>query len=283
MPGEGKVTACPARSVPLGCQTSLMTDEILYATADGIATITLNRPDRMNAMLPGMGELYADLLQRADADPEVRVIVVTGAGKGFCAGADLSVLAEGTAGLNKYVDEQSVETLPFRALLIGTPVVTAINGACAGIGFVLAACADMRIIGSGVRMGTTFSRLGLVAEYGIAWLLPRLVGYGHATELLLSGRAVDSAEALRIGLVNEIADDPLTRAMEWARDIADNCSPAAMAAMKGQLLRVSEQTLPQSVDESLAMMKVSFGLPDLAEALAAKADKRAVEFPPRGA
>lgn len=260
-----------------------MADEILYSTADGIATITLNRPDRMNAMLPGMGELYAELLQRADADPDVRVIVVTGAGKGFCAGADLSVLAEGTAGLNKYVDEQSVETLPFRALLIGTPVVTAINGACAGIGFVLATCSDMRIIGSGVRMGTTFSRLGLVAEYGIAWLLPRLVGYGHATELLISGRAIDATEALRIGLVNEISDDPLARALQWARDIADNCSPTAIAAMKGQLLRVSEQTLDQSVDESLAMMKESFGLPDLAEALSAKGDKRAANFPPRGA
>ena len=251
-----------------------MTDEILYSVADGIATITLNRPDRMNAMLPGIGELYADLLQQADADPNVRVIVVTGAGKGFCAGADLSVLAEGTAGLNKYVDEQSVETLPFRALMIGTPVVTAINGACAGIGFVLAACADVRIIGSGVRMGTTFS---------IAWLLPRLVGYGNATELLLSGRAIDANEALRIGLVNEISEDPLARALQWARDIADNCSPAAMASIKGQLLRVAELSLPQAVDESLAMMKVSFGLPDLAEALAAKGDKRAVDFPPRGA
>jgi enoyl-CoA hydratase/carnithine racemase len=237
----------------------------------------------MNAMLPGMGELYADLLQRADADPEVRVIVVTGAGKGFCSGADLSVLAEGTSGLNKYVDEQSAETLPFRALMIGTPVVTAINGACAGIGFVLAACADLRIIGSGVRMSTTFSRLGLVAEYGIAWLLPRLVGYGNATELLLSGRTIDANEALRIGLVNEISEDPLTRALEWARELADNCSPSAMAAMKGQLLRVAEQSLPQAVDESLAMMKVSFALPDLAEALAAKGDKRAVNFPPRGA
>jgi enoyl-CoA hydratase/carnithine racemase len=237
----------------------------------------------MNAMLPGMGELYADLLQRADADPEVRVIVVTGAGKGFCSGADLSVLAEGTSGLNKYVDEQSAETLPFRALMIGTPVVTAINGACAGIGFVLAACADLRIIGSGVRMSTTFSRLGLVAEYGIAWLLPRLVGYGNATELLLSGRAIDANEALRIGLVNEISEDPLTRALEWARELADNCSPSAMAAMKGQLLRVAEQSLTQAVDESLAMMKVSFALPDLAEALAAKGDKRAVNFPPRGA
>ena len=259
-----------------------MTEQILYSVADGIATITLNRPDRMNAMLPGMGELYADLLQRADADPNVRVIVVTGAGKGFCAGADLSVLAEGTAGLNKYVDEQSVETLPFRALMIGTPVVTAINGACAGIGFVLAACADVRIIGSSVKMGTTFSRLGLVAEYGIAWLLPRLVGYGNATELLLSGRAIDANEALRIGLVNEISDDPLARALEWAKDVADNCSPAAMASIKGQMLRVAEQSLPQAVDESLAMMKISFGLPDLAEALAAKGDKRAVIFPPRG-
>jgi len=260
-----------------------MTDEILYSTADGIATITLNRPDRMNALLPGMGELYVELLKRADVDPDVRVIVVTGAGKGFCSGADLSVLAEGPSGLNKYVDEQSVETLPFVALMIGTPVVTAINGACAGIGFVLAACADMRIIGAGVRMGTTFSRLGLVAEYGIAWLLPRLVGYGHASELLLSARAVDAQEALRIGLVNEIADDPLARAMEWARDIADNCSPTAMASIKGQLLRVSGQTLPQAVDESLAMMRISFGLPDLAEALAAKGDKRAAAFAPREA
>jgi enoyl-CoA hydratase/carnithine racemase len=141
----------------------------------------------------------------------------------------------------------------------------------------------MRIIGAGVRMGTTFSRLGLVAEYGIAWLLPRLVGYGHATELLLSGRAIEAPEALRIGLVNEIAEDPLARAMEWARDIADSCSPTAMASIKGQLLRVSGQTLPQAVDESLAMMSVSFGLPDLTEALAAKSDKRAVNFPPRGA
>lgn len=260
-----------------------MTDEILYSVADGVATITLNRPDRMNAILPGMGELYADLLRKADADPEVRVIVVTGAGKGFCAGADLSVLAEGTNGLNKYVDEQSVGTLPFVALLIGTPVITAINGACAGIGFVLATCSDIRVMGSGVRMGTTFSRLGLVAEYGIAWLLPRLVGYGNASEILLTGRAIDSAEALRIGLVNEISEDPLARAYEIARDIADNCSPAAMASMKGQLLRVGEQSLPEAVDESLAMMKVSFGLPDLAEALAAKGDKRAATFPPRGA
>ena len=260
-----------------------MTDQILYSAADGIATITLNRPDRMNAMLPGMGELYAELLRKADDDPQVRVIVVTGAGKGFCAGADLSVLAEGTDGLNKYVDEQTVETLPFQALLIGTPVITAINGACAGIGFVLAACADIRIIGAAVKMGTTFSRLGLVAEYGIAWLLPRLVGYGNATELLLTGRAIDAQEALRIGLVNEISEDPLARALELARDMGDNCSPTSMAEMKGQMLRVSEQSLPQAVDESLAMMKVSFGKPDLAEALAAKADKRAVAFPPRGA
>jgi len=260
-----------------------MTDEILYDVSDSIATITLNRPDRMNAMLPGMGELYVELLQRADDDPAVRVIVVTGAGKGFCAGADLSVLAEGASGLNKYVDGQSVDTLPVRALVIGTPVITAINGACAGIGFVLASCADIRIIGVGVRMGTTFSRLGLVAEYGIAWLLPRLVGYGNATELLITGRSIDAQEALRIGLVNEISEDPLARACELARDIADNCSPASLASIKGQLLRVSEQTLNEAVDESLALMKVSFGLPDIAEALAAKSDKRAVSFPPREA
>ena len=266
-----------------GARIPDMTDEILYTASDGFAIITLNRPDRMNAMLPGMGELYVELLKRADDDPAVRVIIVTGAGKGFCAGADLSVLAEGTSGLNRYVDEQSVDTLPFYALAIGTPVITAINGACAGIGFVLASWADIRIIGAGVRMGTTFSRLGLVAEYGIAWLLPRLVGYGNATELLITGRSIDADEALRIGLVNEIAQDPLTRARELARDIAENCSPASTASIKGQLLRVSAQSLDEAVDESLAMMKMSFGLPDITEALAAKTDKRAVNFPPREA
>jgi len=255
-------------------------DTILYSVADRIATITFNRPDRMNAMLPEMGPLYSSLLDRAEADPEVRVIIVTGAGRGFCAGADLSVLGEGMQALNRYVDGMDETTLPVKVFSMSKPVITAINGACAGIGFVKAVCADLRIVSPKASMGTTFSRLGLVGEYGIAWFLPRLVGHSAAAEILLTGRMFTAEEALRLGVVNEIAEDPYARALEIATDIAANVSPYSVAILKAQLLRSSGQSLSEGIADALAGMRASFLEPDLAEALAAKSEKRPVEFPP---
>lgn len=136
---------------------------VLYEVADHIALITLNRPERLNAIVNGMGELYTDCLRRADADPDVRAIVVTGAGRGFCSGADLTMLAEGSDALNAYLAEQGPDTLPTFALRIGTPVVTAINGPCAGIGFVLAISADARFASRTATFSSTFARLGLIA------------------------------------------------------------------------------------------------------------------------
>jgi enoyl-CoA hydratase/carnithine racemase len=242
--------------------------------------ITLNRPDRLNALLPGMGDTYAALLRQADADPAVRAIVVTGAGRGFCSGADLSVLAEGRDALNGYLDGQDLDTLPTVALRIGTPVATAINGPCAGIGFVLAICADVRFAAPTATLSTSFSRLGLIAEYGSAWLLSRLVGLGRATDLLVSGRTIGADEALAMGVVNEVVDDAFARAMDWARDVAANCSPTAMAVIKRQLLLADGQGLAEAVDTSLVEMRAAFARDDLEAAVTAKLAKAAPDFAP---
>ena len=256
-----------------------MTD-VLYAVDGPVATITLNRPDRLNAIVPGMGEEYAAALLRADADPAVRAIVVTGAGRGFCAGADLGALSEGPETLARYLDGQTPDTLPTLALRLRKPVATAINGPCAGIGFVLAISADARFAHPQASMSTTFSRLGLIAEYGCAWLLTRLVGLAGATDLLLTGRTITGEQALAMGLVNAVDEDPVGVATAWALDLAERCSPSALAVMKAQLLQVDGQRMDEAVVTSLAEMRRAFERPDLAEALAARTQQRPAVFPP---
>lgn len=261
--------------------TATVDDTVLYRVNDGVAVVTLNRPERLNALLPGMGQQYADLLRKADADPQVRAIVVTGAGRGFCSGADLGILGGSPDALHAYLDGQDVDSLPTVALRIGTPVVTAVNGPCAGIGFVLAISADARFAAPTATFSSTFARLGLIAEYGSTWLLTRLVGLAHATDILLTARTLSADEALSMGLVSEVSDDVLARAMAWARDVADNCSPSSTAVIKRQILQSDSETLAESVESSLVDMRAAFGRPDLAEAIAAKAEKRPPRFPPR--
>ena len=259
-----------------------MDEDWILRTDDGsVSVLTLNRPDRFNALVPEMVRAYVQALREADADPDVRVIVVTGAGKGFCSGADLSILAQGPENLDRFVDGFSTDDMFTAAMSLGTPVAMAVNGAAAGVGMVLALSGDVRFAASGASFISAFTRLGLTAEYGIAWLLPRLVGEGRAREILLSGRPVAAEEALRIGLVDAVSDDALATALSWAHDVAAHCSPSAMATMKGQLRRSAEQSLPQQLTESLALMSQSFRWPDLAEAMTARAEKRAPDFPPR--
>ena len=243
-----------------------------------VAVVTLNRPERLNALTPEMAPFYAATLQKLDADPSVRAIVVTGAGRGFCSGADLSSLAGSTDDLLAYVRGQTIDSLPLVALTLATPVATAINGPCAGIGFVLAMSADARFVSSDATLSTTFARLGLVAEYGIAWLLPRLVGLPVATDLLLSGRTVTGEEADRLGLATS-TDDAVASALTWARDIATHSSPRSTAMMKRQLLEAEGLTLPEALTKALDAMAEAFTWPDLAEALAARANNRAPQFP----
>jgi enoyl-CoA hydratase/carnithine racemase len=160
--------------------------------------------------------------------------------------------------------------------------VAAVNGPVAGIGFAFMLACDVRFLAETARVGTTFARLGLVAEYGLAWLLPRVVGTGHAVELLMSGRTIDAPEAVRIGLVHEVVPDAevLARAQEWAHDVAANCSPKSLAAMKDQLYADPLLDRHAAVQRAIDLMRESFTWEDLGAALLARASKSQVHFPP---
>lgn len=259
-------------------ETTAPHDPVLVEVRDRVAVITLNRPDRLNALTADMGAAYARALRDADADPDVRVAVVTGAGRGFCSGADLSVLAQGPEALDGFVSETAWEDLPTGALDVRIPVVMAVNGPAAGLGFVIALTGDVCFASPSARFISAFSRLGLVAEYGAAWLLPRMIGRQRAAELLLSGRSIDAAEAERIGLVQGVHEDVVAAARAWAVDVAQHCSPSSLATMKSQMSRADSAGLHDSIAESLRLMRASFRGPDLAEALLAKAAGRAPDF-----
>ena len=262
-------------------------DAVLVTRDRGVATVTLNRPQTLNAVTSEMERDYIAAMRDLDADPAARVIVVTGAGRGFCSGADLSRLAD-TGALTDHAadrderagDDPTSSVLPGAAMAVRKPVVAAVNGPVAGMGFALMMSCDVRFLAADARVGTTFARLGLVAEYGLSWLLPRSVGRGHALELLMSGRIIGSDEALRIGLVQEVVSDQpvLDRALAWAHDVADNCSPRSLAQIKEQFYADDTAAYDEALSRSLAAMQVSFGWGDLPEALAARREKRAPSF-----
>ena len=255
-------------------------DTVLVRRERAVAIITLNRPRVLNAMTPTMAGAYADALRAADADPQIRAIVVTGAGRGFCAGADLAVLNQGPAAIRRFLP--AIEDLPDLALRLRKPVIAAINGPVAGIGFAYLLGSDIRFAARTASIGTSFSRLGLVAEYGVSWLLPRVIGTARALELLLSGRTIDADEAAGLGLVHHVTEpeDLLARAVDYAADLAAHCSPASLAAIKSQVWGDLERSHAAAIDNTLALMDASFDGPDLADALAARTEKRAPAFQP---
>ncbi|HTW20564.1 MAG TPA: enoyl-CoA hydratase-related protein [Mycobacteriales bacterium] len=255
-----------------------MSDLVLYDVDGGVALLTLNRPDKLNAWTLDMGRDYLARMEQAATDPDVRVVVVTGAGRGFCAGADLSLLTELVAGAAPPQDglrpEDQVEpTVP-------KPVIAAINGPCVGLGLTRAMYCDLRFLAAGTELSTAFARRGLVAEHGMSWMLPRLVGWSRAVDLLMSGRSVGSDEALAIGLVDRIADDALGAALDYAREIVRCCSPAALRDIKQQLWADAEATFREALDRSAGLMLASFSRPDLAEGVVSFLEKRAPDFPP---
>lgn len=255
-------------------------DETVLVEVNGaVATVTLNRPERRNALTPAMRIGYIERLRKLDADANVRVVVVTGAGPGFCSGADTGVLAEGGTSLSGFAADP--DYLPTMALDMRKPLVAAVNGGVAGIGFAIMLAADVRFVAREARISTSFARLGLVAEYGTAWLLPRVVGMARAAELLLSGRTIDGAEAAEIGLASEslAADQVLGRAQAWAHEVAGSCAPWALQQMKRQLYRDSVLPVEEAVRTSVELMLESFTRSELAEALSARRDKRPPRFP----
>ncbi|MGH7857838.1 MAG: enoyl-CoA hydratase-related protein [Candidatus Binatia bacterium] len=250
---------------------------VLYESKDGVATLTLNRPERMNAITPEMEIRYFDLLERAGRDPDVRVVVVTGAGRGFCAGFDMEAL-RGLGEGERAATSGKPQTFP---LTIPKPILAAINGSCAGLGLVWALMADLRFAAAATKFTTAFVRRGLIAEHGSSWVLPRLVGHSRALDLLLSGRVFLSEEAFEMGLVNRVvpAESLLQQTLEYARDLAVNCSPASMAAMKWQIYRHWDLDAGRSLEESNRIMARTLLSPDFREGVRSYLEKRPPRFP----
>src|SRR3954452_17564769 len=203
-----------------------MSDVLLRDISDGVAVLTLNRPDRLNAWTTELEFAYFGALRECAEDPDVRVIVVTGAGRGFCAGADMNDL-QGLGSGEIDADERHAERLPQTfPLTIPKPIIAAINGPVAGSGLVQALMCDLRFAAAGAKFTTAISRRGLIAEHGISWILPRVVGPARALDLLMSGRVFLSEEAAELGVVNRLGS--VDDALDYARDLATNCSPTSM-------------------------------------------------------
>lgn len=252
------------------------TATVLAERHGAVLLLTLNRADRLNAWNAEMDQRYHDLLVDADSDPDVRAVVVTGAGRAFCAGADLDALAEASSGAEN-------APRPWRfPLAMRKPLIAAINGPAAGLGLVHALSCDVRFCTPTAKLTTAFARRGLIAEYGISWLLPRLVGAGRALDLLLSGRVVSGAEAAGMGLVEHLAepDAIVDAALTYATDLATNCSPASMAIIKRQVRRDAETDLNTAAATADRLLRESFHRPDVAEGVASYVERRPPEFPP---
>ena len=256
----------------------LVTDSstVLYEVADGVATLTLNRPDRLNAWIPEMADRYYELMDRAIADPAVRVIVLTGAGRAFCAGADVGFLSEMPLPGTDRPQER------FLTMDLPKPTIAAINGACVGIALIIVSTFDVRFAAAGAKLSTTFVRLGLTAEAGSAWILPRLVGHGNALDLMLSGRLFLAEEVKEMGLVNRVhpAEQLLPETLRYAREMAALCSPTAMAHIKKQIWSGWEKTFAQSEREAMGQVLDAVRGVDFKEGLASFAEKRPPRYGP---
>jgi len=253
--------------------------DVLYDVEDGVAIITWNRPDRLNAWTDDLQESYFSALHDAVSDGDVRAIVVTGAGSGFCAGADLEILE--TVRQSGGAIERPPSTYPFQVPKL---IVGAINGACAGMGLVQALYMDVRFASTTAKLTTSFAKIGLVAEYGIDWLLARLVGPGVAIDLLASSRIILGEEAERMGLVNATyqPEDLLPAAMAYAQSVAASCSPSSIAIMKWQMRRSGDLSFEEAETVGRQLMGISFKGPDFWEGLSAISDKREPHFPSLG-
>jgi len=276
------------------------TQETLYNVANRVATITLNRPDKLNAWTALMESEVRSHMENAEQDDEVRVIVLTGAGRGFCAGADMSLLsAVAERGLdNRDLDDRGREQVlrdganrgegaapDFQKKYsyfpaIGKPVIAAINGPVVGLGLVITLYCDLRLASDASRFSTTFARRGLIAEYGMAWMLPRIIGIANALDLLFSARTIDAAEALRMGLVNRVFPQEtfLEKAQESAQELASTVSPRSLRIIKRQVYEALSQPLAEAFDISVREMMACFRTEDFKEGVAHFVEKRPAAF-----
>lgn len=262
-----------------------MTVAVRYDVTDtGVAVITLNRPERLNSWGADISAGVYAAFDRAEDDPAVRAIVLTGTGRGFCAGAYMGSMATLGESIDEDTDVSKIvgERHPHFLTTLRKPVVAAINGACVGIGLTHALMCDVRFAAAGAKFATAFPRRGLIGEYGITWILPRLAGWGAAADLLLSGRTFYAEEAAQLGLVKEVVapDALLPRALAYAEDLARNCSPASMAVIKRQLYGDATHEVVDVSARAETLMHESLVRPDLVEGITSFFEKRPPNFPP---
>ena len=266
---------------------------IRYELDGPVALLTLDRPDRLNAWTGRMHTEYRWALQQAEDDAGVRVVVVTGAGRGFCAGADAQALSGHVAkgGYDPGTDAATLSTPGYGVrpefdhdfvfhFGLTKPVIAAINGPAAGVGLVLACYCDLRFAAAGAKLTTAHGRLNLPAEYGLSWLLPRLVGVGRAMELLLSSRVLLTEEACELGLVNRVfpAEELLPATIAYAHELATTVSRRSLAETKRQVWVDQLRDIGSSVAEAGALLDEMMGEPDFAEGVAALHEKRRPRF-----
>jgi enoyl-CoA hydratase/carnithine racemase len=273
-----------------------MYEHILYDVTGPTATIRFNRPAQLNAFTNRMGDEMKHALAEAEQDERVVGIVLTGEGRGFCAGADLkglqglgagdaSAMGAGPSELaGASPGDPTMEGFqgPYAYMMsIRKPIIAAINGPSAGLGFAISLFADMRFASDKAVFTTAFSQRGLIAEWGMGWNLPRLVGPAHALDLLLSARKIDAEEAGRIGLVNQVFphDELIPYVNSYVQHLADTVSPTSMAIMKRQVWENMGKDLDPALTESIELMRQSFDRPDFKEGVQSFLEKRRPDFP----
>ncbi len=258
--------------------------DLLCEVSDGIATLTLNRPDRMNAISTAMLASFSQALRDADADRGVRVIILTGAGRGFCAGLDLKDLTAGSGigsgnggGLSARFDLAS--SPPIVLHNTDKPVICALNGPAAGYGMDLALGCDIRIASTDARLAAVFVKRGILPESGGSWLLPRLIGWAKAAEVAFRGSILSAEESLELGLVNAVVEPErlLSVAREWAAEIAAN-APLAVQATKRMMRLGLEETFEANVHHVYLQLLPLFGTEDFREGVKAFLEKRPAQF-----
>ncbi len=275
-------------------------EDLLYEVKGRVAVLTLNRPDKLNAWTAAMERSVKQAMAAAVADENVRAIMVTGAGRGFCAGADMGLLQQikpetwedrelASAAREEKFDFASglgPDVAPhyggrFGYLMqVKKPVIAAINGPAAGLGLVFALYADIRFAGSEAKFTTAFASRGLIAEHGISWLLPQLVGTAHALDLLMSARKVMADEAERMGLVNKTfpQENFMANVMDYAAMLAENVSPRSIAVMKAQVWKAPFQSFDEALSVGDSEMHKSFASEDFKEGVAHFVEKRTANF-----
>ncbi|NOX51362.1 MAG: enoyl-CoA hydratase/isomerase family protein [Gammaproteobacteria bacterium] len=265
------------------------TDELLVEQVGFVVTMTLNRPERLNAISREMLQELSAKMVEADKDPDVRCIILTGAGRGFCSGLDLIDTSDRmndsekkgtTKGSNRPRQLFDLRDAPINVMWhTDTPIICAINGAAAGYGMDLTLLCDMRIMADNAKLAAITAKRNVVPESGGTWLLPRLVGWAKAAELYYRGRIIGAQESLEIGIVNEVVakEDLMATAMQWAQEVAEN-APMAVQTTKRMMRMGLEESYDTAVDHLMVHLGALFQSEDFDEGLKAFMEKRKPNF-----